>query len=145
MVISRTMSYAAVIAAIVSVGSDCFASEVAAKMIDNNKVTLGAMALGTALPEDADAAKAALETAGVALDQALIKGADKVNLNVVPVNFVANVAARKIGRCLAANGYSLPNPDLGTAGNHVVKPLRDVAIAAAPQLIAGLAVMACCK
>src|ERR1700752_1857804 len=123
MIISRTISrvfvFSAVFSAIALVGSpECpFKKKIA---------TAGAIALATALPEDADAAKAALETAGVFTDQVINAGGDvkQVNPRALTLNFVVNLGARKVGRCLAANGVKIPNPDCtNPIAKHTLCPL----------------------
>jgi hypothetical protein len=109
-----------------------------------NVGTIMGIAIASAAPAEDDAAKAAIETSGVLLDQVLA-GNDKIRADLLAANFVANVVVRKGIRCLDANDIKLPNPDLGKAGNHVGRPVRDAVVAAAPQVIAGLVVMACVK
>ena len=138
----RTISRVFVIAAVVAVANVCAMDGMVGR-IDANKATIAAIMFETALPENADAAKAAVDTIGVAVDQSM--AGKSLNTTALTANLVANLGARKVVRCLAANGYKLPNPDLGVAGNHVGHPLRDIVVAAAPQLIAGLAVMALVK
>lgn len=145
----RTISRVAVIAAVVSIGSDCFASEMAKKSlkaVGGNVGTIMGIAVATAAPEDCDAAKAAIETTGVLLDQVLTPTMkdDKIVLEpaVLAVNFLANVAARKGMRCLNANGVKVPSPEVGgMVGSHVVSPLNTAIRTAAPQAFAGLVVM----
>lgn len=148
----RMISRVFVVAAVASIGNACFASEseankphkhAAKSILYNNKATMAAIALGTALPEDADAAKAMLDTTGVFLDQASIHGLHHVNPNILAGNLIVNFAARKAGRCLAANGYALPEADpKSPVGAHFGMSARAAVVAAAPQVIATLAAMA---
>jgi hypothetical protein len=140
----RVISRVAVIAAVVSVGSDCFASEMVNKGVEAAGGKLGTVMgimAATSVPNDADydAAKAAVETSGVLLDQVL---AGKPDTAALTVNLAANFLARKGIRCLNANGVKVPSPEVGGfAGSHVVSPVCTVLKTAAPQLIASLAVM----
>src|SRR5688572_28928017 len=98
--ISRTMSACAIVA-IISVGS-VYGTNVVIDQINANKFTLGAVAFNGALPEDADAAKAALETMGAVIDSG-----NKAHYLLVPVNFGTNWAARKALRGMGANKIKL--------------------------------------
>jgi hypothetical protein len=148
----RSISRALTVAAFVLVGNSCFALIPAHALhkINHNKWTIGAIAFETALPEDKDAAKAIVDTFGVSMDLSNSKptsdsDASKINSELLVVNFVANYAARKAVRCLAANGMELPNPNLGNAANHVIKPTVEALKAATPQIVATLVTMALVK
>lgn len=148
MVISRTMSYAAIIAAVVFFNGAC-ASEVVKNGLQKaggHAGTILGIAVATGAPEDCDAAKAAIETTGVLLDQVLTPTMkdDKMALQprVLVVNFAANFVARKSIKCLNANGIKMPTPEVGGfAGSHIVSPLNTALRTAAPQAFAGLVVM----
>jgi len=138
----RTISRAAVIAAVVSVGCAC-GSEIVKKGLEKaggHAGTIIGIAIATGCAEDADAEKAAYETAGVLVDQAL---AGKPEPAALVVNLIANVAARKSIRCLNANGIKVPSLEVGgVVGSHLVSPLNTAIRTAAPQAFATLAVMA---
>lgn len=138
---SRIFSCALVFSAVVAVGSmqGVEALQTAAAKAGGHVGTIMGIAVATSVPEENDAAKAAVETSGVLLDQVLA-GTDKIRPDLLAANFVANVLVRKGIRCLDANGVKLPNTDLGTAGNHIAKPVRNAVVAATPQIIAGLLV-----
>ncbi len=137
----RTISRVFVIAAVV-VGNISAVEGLMGK-IDANRATIAAIMFETALPENADAAKAAVDTVGVALDlKSQLKDGDELNPKLLVANVVANFVTRKAVRCLDANGVNLdPMPKVGTAANHVVCPLKGGLKAAAPQMVAGLVVM----
>ena len=120
--------------AIISVGSACCANGLADK-INANKYTMGAVAFGTALPKDADAAKAAVETTGVLLDNG-----NKSNPLAVPVNFAVNWGVRKALRGMGANNIKLSH--FGSANNDAVGAIVEAINASTPQIVASLVVMA---
>ncbi|HLC07167.1 MAG TPA: hypothetical protein VJJ26_03190 [Candidatus Babeliales bacterium] len=132
----RTISHVVVVAAAISVGNAWADKNAAVQFVENNKATIGAIAFATALPEDADAAKAAMETMGYVTDSKNVEFVD------VATNFMANFVARKVGRCLAKNGHSLGSGDIvpGTVGKHVNSPIKDTVKAVGPQIIAKLVV-----
>jgi len=139
--ISRTISRVLPIVAVISVGS-AYSVDLS-KKFDANKATCLAIAFGTALSEDSDAAKAALETAGVFADNYMNGGGGKSNDSFsLALNFGANYGARRAGRCLAANNIKFPRVDAGSTGNQVVRPLTEAVKASVPQLIAAVVVMA---
>ncbi len=132
--ISRTMSHACAFVAIVSVGSTYSANGVI-EQINANKYTLGAIAFGTALPKDADAARAAAETIGMVVDNG-----NKMHSLAVPVNFGVNWVTRKAMRGMGANKIKLSS--FGSTGNDVGEIAAEAISVAAPQLVAALAIMA---
>lgn len=122
------------IVAIVSIGSTYCANGLI-DQINANKYTLGAVAFGTSLPKNADAARAAAETIGVVLDNG-----NKMNSLTVPVNFAVNWGVRKAMRGMGANNITLFNYSSTTSdlGDTMVAAVN----AAAPQLTAALVMMA---
>ncbi len=108
-----------------------------ADKMNANKGKAGAIAVATALPKNADAAKAALETAGAAYDQANLDAA------ALALNFAVNFTARKVGHCLAKHGYDLDPIGIvpGTVGDHVNPAVKEAIRAVAPQVIASAVVM----
>jgi hypothetical protein len=115
-------------------GNLCCANSLAEK-INANKYTMGAIAFGTALPKDADAAKAAVETTGVLLDNS-----NKSNPLAVPVNFVVNWGVRKALRGMGANNIKLSH--FGSANNDAVGTIVEAINVATPQIVASLVIMA---
>lgn len=132
--IHSTISRVLPIIAIVSCGS-VYAANGLAEKINANKYTMGAIAFGTALPKDADAAKAAVETAGVLLDNG-----NKANAFAVPVNFVVNWGVRKALGGIRANNIKVSH--FGSASNEVVGAVVDAVNVATPQIVASLVIMA---
>ena len=134
----RSISHVLTVATFVLASNSCFAN-VLVNAINNNKATGAAVVLSTALSEDADAAKAALETMGVVADVML--NGEKVHPLLIPVNFSANLGVRKAVRCVDANGIKAPNPDLGKILNaHGVNSAKETFKAVLPQAIAVAAV-----
>ena len=134
MMICRTISRALPMVAVIAVGSVCYANGLVEK-VNANKYTLGAIAFGTALPKDTDAAKAALETTGVLLDNG-----NKSNPLSIPVNFAVNWGVRKAMRGMGTSNFKLSG--LGSNGNDVVGTVVEAVNVATPQIVACLVVMA---
>jgi len=103
------------------------------------KGQVGAIALATALPSNADAAKAALETAGFACDHK--KDADGAAL---ALNFATNFVTRKVIHGLEQQGYNLNFVDVipGALGDQINPVIKDAIRAAVPQVVASVIVMA---
>jgi hypothetical protein len=133
--ISRMFAVVAVVL-VIDVSAKCPYAD----MMNANKGKVGAIAFATALPHNADAAKAAVETAGVAYDQ----GNKPEDAAALALNFAANFAARKVGHCLSKHGYSLDAVAVvpGTVGDHVNPAVKEAIRAVAPQVVASLVVMA---
>jgi hypothetical protein len=102
------------------------------------KGKVGAIAFATALPQNADAAKAAVETAGFACDA---KDADGAAL---ALNFATNFVTRKVVHGLAEHGYNLDFVDVipGALGDRVNPVVKEAIRAAVPQVVASVVVMA---
>jgi len=151
----RTISRVLVVATVMFVGaahaSDAPASSKAAishlqqakDVAKNNLFTAVAVAAATEVSDDNDAAKAAVETVGVLVDQAI---AGEINTSALAVHYCANLGARYAGRCFAANGFEVPNPKFDNrVAKHTVAPLNEALRTAAPQIVAGLTVMGLVK
>jgi hypothetical protein len=135
----RMISRLLIVTVVVSVGSVCAMKDNAMQMAASNQQTGIAIAVGTGLPEGADAAKAALETMGYIADH---KDAD---VSAVVTNFVLNYGLRKFVRCLDKNGYNLKTAEdainkVPAVGTHVGPVLTGAVKAAAPQIFAGIVV-----
>ena len=141
---SRSISHLFVVAGL-ALASNAYAMETvtnlkakAVNFVGNNKMTFAANALNSAAPEDADAAKAAIDTLGFAGDSS-----EKVNPEELIENFVLNYTIRKAVRCAAKNGYSLDaladtmNILPAKVGTHVNPMVKGTVKAVAPQFIAG--------
>ena len=132
--IHSTISRVLPMVAVISAGTLCATNGLAEK-INANKYTMGAVAFSTALPKDADAAKAAVETTGILLDNG-----NKSNPFAVPVNFAVNWGVRKAMRGMGTSHIKVSH--FGSASNDVVAVIVDALNVATPQIVASLVVMA---
>jgi len=139
---SCSISHLFVVAGLVLAGNVCAMDNVKNQAVDfvaTNKITLAAIAANTALPEDADAAKAATETMAFLADNQNIGMEVEAGIE----NFVLNYVVRKSVRCAEKNGYSLGAAFdkvavlPAKAGTHVKPVVKGAAKAATPQMVAG--------
>ena len=136
------MSHVFAVVAVAAAGNICAMHKPVLEKIGAHQTTLAAIMIGNgALPRNEHAARAALETAGVMMDRG------DGDVTAMTVNFFANYLTRKAFCCLDANGMSAAPVakvinSTPVVGNHVGPVITEAVRAAAPQIVAGLIVMA---